>query len=345
MSVLKNVEPVKESIYMSIAHKVFLFSSAFALASASVSAEAPANAATKNEAAASVKPKDLNQTVAEIDGKKISFSEFEKLVKNILPKKFHDTAFSSPETFEKVLRRVMQLLAIESAAGKANLMNDEDVKRKIEQATKLVVQKEYIQREIAPSISEEKIRTRYKEVNPNKFTLRHIVVDSKEKALSVIQQLRSGSQFNDLVKQHSIDEDTKNAEQPGYLGPTNTFELREVSPELEKLVTSTAKAAVVAQPFELGENGWSVIRVDNREPMPLEESKDIVKATLAADATKAVVEQSLEKAKVKLFGIDGKAVPLQDQKPTDTKNAAPQQPAAPATAPKAEDLKAPAAKK
>lgn len=320
------------------AFKVALFSGAAFLSTLNiVSSTEPAKADPAKAAvpaapvAPSVAPaapaqKDPNRVVAEIGGEKVTQATLEEMVKAILPKKFHETAFQNKDAYEKVIRRISELLALNAKAKKNKVDQDPEVQKKVKQAQELVVQKEFLKRELTPYVKEELVKAEFNKTQPQKVALRHIVVKTKEEAMKVIEEAKKGTPFNDLVKKYSIDETTKNEENPGFLGETNTFEIQEVNEDLAKGVASTAPAAVLANPLELNENGWSVIRVDSKSPLSFDDAKQFIVAKLTAEGTKKVVDATMKELNVKLFDMDGKPMSL-EEKPAGASTA----PAAPAS--------------
>jgi peptidyl-prolyl cis-trans isomerase C len=103
---------------------------------------------------------------------------------------------------------------------------------------------------------------------------RHILVDSREKAIELSQKLAHGADFAELAKQHSKDPGSK--DQGGELG---FFSRGQMVPQFEEEAFRLKKGEV-GEPFQT-QFGWHIVKVDDRRTRQVP-SFDAVKDRLRA---------------------------------------------------------------
>jgi peptidyl-prolyl cis-trans isomerase C len=115
-------------------------------------------------------------------------------------------------------------------------------------------------------VTDAEIREEYEmqvsNIEPTEFNARHILLNTEDEAIKVIEQLEAGSEFSDLAIEFSTD---SSAESGGDLGWTS---LESYIPEFKKAVESMEVGAQSTEPFET-EFGWHVVKLlDTRGPPP-----------------------------------------------------------------------------
>jgi len=119
-----------------------------------------------------------------------------------------------------------------------------------------------LEEEVRARVTEEALRDLYDEQvrssAPNfQVRARHVLVDSKEVAGAVLVRLSRGEDFEDVARDLSLDDKTK--ETGGDLG---FFGRGIMSPEFEAVAFSTLTGEV-SEPFET-DLGWHVLKVEDR---------------------------------------------------------------------------------
>lgn len=115
-------------------------------------------------------------------------------------------------------------------------------------------------------VTDSEIREEYEiqvgNIEATEFNASHILLDTKDEAIEVIDKLASGSDFSDLAVEFSTD---SSAASGGDLGWTS---LESTIPEFKKAVESMEIGTQSTEPFE-SEFGWHVIKLlDTRGPPP-----------------------------------------------------------------------------
>jgi peptidyl-prolyl cis-trans isomerase C len=146
--------------------------------------------------------------------------------------------------YEVLLNRLVDLKLVLDAAVKLGLDKDPEILKRITDAQEAIMQKSYLDKEIAKLITDAILQEKYNEVlkmlpkGEMEIRLSHILVKTKEEALTVLKDIKSGKKFEDLVKEKSIDTQTK--ENGGDLGFVRKGDLPKATSEI---VFKAAKGA------------------------------------------------------------------------------------------------------
>lgn len=115
--------------------------------------------------------------------------------------------------------------------------------------------------------SEDEIKQAYEEYQPE-VTASHILVEDKEEAVKLIQELKDGSDFAELAKEHSTD--TGTAEQGGEV----TFTTGEMVPEFEEAALKLKEGEITQEPVQ-SDYGYHIIKmIEKPEKGTFEEEKE-----------------------------------------------------------------------
>lgn len=153
-----------------------------------------------------------------------------------------------------------------------------------------------------PKVTDEEVQAYY-EAHPDEFqldqvTAKHILVKEKEKAESLLAQLKDGADFATLAKENSID--TQSAEQGGDLG---TFGRNEMVPEFEE-------AAFALEPGELSDVvqtdfGYHIILVTDKYQgtQSFEDANATIRSNLENQAMTEVYTEKITKLRDE-YGVE-----------------------------------------
>ena len=281
--------------------------------------------------------------VAVVNGKKFTYSQVME-AKASLPKQYQSA--DEAKLFPVLLNQAVDTYLIAIAAQASGLADKEEVKKAIEKAKEGIIDQAYLLDKVKDTLTDASIQAKYNEVIKNfpqekELHLRHILVDSKEVAQSVIKALKNGEDFKKLAKSKSKD-GTKN--EGGDLG---FFRKSELPKELADAAFALTPGAYSAEPVKT-DFGWHVLKVDevrDAKPPKFEDVKNELKNLMTQEAVLALVKDLRSKAKIEFFDKNGKPMPLEpEKKPEPVAPAAPEVktvPAAPADA--AKPAEAPAA--
>jgi peptidyl-prolyl cis-trans isomerase C len=286
-----------------------------------------------------LKTLDDNMVVAEFpDGEKVKIADIKESMAT-LPPQLREVPFG--QVYEPLLTRVVDMKLISSAARKAGLDKDSAVAKKIFDAKNALTQKFFLEKEVSKLITPEMVSGKYQQLlkmipkNEMEIRLRHILVKTKEEAVKVLKALKSGSSFDEMVKTYSIDEQSK--ANNGDLGYVRRNELPK---EFAEAVFKAPKATLLPEPIQVGEIGFSIVRVEDKrpiEPPKLEEARGEIMKVLSAEQSVKVLEGLRKSLTVKKFDMNGQALPDKLAEPTKQATAVPDKPVAPleTTTPKA----------
>lgn len=251
---------------------------------------------------------DQNMVVAEFkDGKKFTLADLKDQLKD-LPDQFKSISFA--EIFEPLLNRLVDNHLLYNKAVEAGFDKNMDVLKNISKANEAVLQKAYLDKNVLNLVNDQLIKKKYEELKKllpkgeMEARMRHILVKTKDQADLVMKELKSGAKFDDLITKYSVDEKTK--ADKGDIGYVKRSDLPK---ELGDAVFNAAKATVIPNPINLGEAGWSIIRVEDKravEPPSFEEVKSELSKIVYAEKSMEFIKKMRGDAKVKMFDIDGK---------------------------------------
>lgn len=276
--------------------------------------------------------------VAIVDGQKITYSQV-MTTKTSLPKQYQSK--SDKELFPLLLNQAVDTLLIDKAAKASGIDQQPNVQKDIAKATETIVAQAYLLSKVKDIISDASVQAKYNEViknfpKENEIHLRHILLDNKETALSVIKALKGGADFKTLAKAKSKDGTAKEGGDLGF------FRKSELPQELADAAFAL-KAGTYSQEPVKTDFGWHVLKVDairEAKPPKFEEIKIELKSLMTQEAVVALVKDLRSKSKIELFDKDGKPLPLEPEKKPKAEASEQQAPAA--TAPTEASKEAPA---
>ena len=244
--------------------------------------------------------------VAVVDGKEIHFSEVAEVQRN-LPDQFQMLPLDA--IFATLVERLIDLQLVVVEGRKANLQDDEVVKRRMTQIEDRVIREIYVSRHVDEVMTEEELLARYDEFkrrNPpqDEVRARHILVASEEEAKAAIAEIAGGADFADVATERSTGPSSDKGGDIGY------FTRDAVVPEF-------ADAAFALQPGEVSETpvetsfGWHVIKVEDRrlgEVPSFEETRVQLVAEGSEEAVSELMTTLREAAMIERFNMDGSPI-------------------------------------
>ena len=244
--------------------------------------------------------------VAVVDGKEIHLSEVAETQRN-LPDQYQMLPLDA--IFATLVERLIDLQLVVVEGRKANLQDDEVVKRRMTQIEDRVIREIYVSRHVDEVMTEEVLLARYDEFkrrNPpqDEVRARHILVASEEEAKAAIAEIAGGADFADVATERSTGPSSDRGGDIGY------FTRDAVVPEF-------ADAAFALQPGEVSETpvetsfGWHVIKVEDRrlgEVPSFEETRVQLVAEGSEEAVSELMTTLREAAMIERFNMDGSPI-------------------------------------
>lgn len=275
--------------------------------------------------AVDLKSLDDQMVVGEFsNGEKITIAQLKESIAT-LPAQLKEIPFD--KVFEPLLNRVIDMKLISAEARKAGMDKDPTVLKRIADAKEALIQKFYLEQEVAKLITPDMISAKYQQLlkmmpkNEMEIRLRHILVKTKEEADKILKAIKGGANFEEMVKTMSIDEQSK--PNGGDLGYVRRADLPK---EFGDSVFKAPKATLLPEPIHVGDMGYSVVRVEDKrpiEPPKMEEVKGELLKVLSAEQSVKVLEKLRQNITVKKFDMNGQPLP---DKPAEPKKAEPTQP-------------------
>lgn len=216
--------------------------------------------------------KDLNKIVAaKVNNHIISAQDVLNAV-NTLPENVKTKPLS--EIYPRIINELINKHLITKRAYHEKLDLDQNVLNLIQKNKDSILAKYWLNNYLKNETSEENIKNfyneyvksfkEYKEVNAS-----HILVKTKNEAVSIINKLKSKSQFSELAKTFSIGPSGKNGGNLGWFGPGQMVK------EFEKAAFLIEKGNISQKPIKT-KFGFHVIKVNdirNAKPKKLYEIK------------------------------------------------------------------------
>ncbi|MEI8296045.1 MAG: peptidyl-prolyl cis-trans isomerase [Alphaproteobacteria bacterium] len=265
--------------------------------------------------------------VANVNGKKITIGDLRKAYEN-LPAQVQSQApfnkfIANPQAFKALLEREVSLEVVWQNSLKAGVDKRDDVKKKVEECQRAMVQKSYLDDKVYKSLTDEKLRPKYDELiklmpkGKSELMLRIILTATKDEAIKAAARLKKGEDFAAVAKDVSIDEMTKdNGGSYGtWVREPDLQQAIDLTEEQIKKLMGSAKATNVLEPVKIGKRGFAIFRIDDKRPMtppPFEAIKEELKGAIAPQEASEVIQSDIKEAKIERFGLDGK--PMADPK-------------------------------
>jgi len=235
--------------------------------------------------------------VAKVNGVAIPNSRLELVMKGLSAQGQKDT----PETRKAVRDDLIKQEVLSQEAVRKGLDKTPDVatQMKITRQSVLIraLQSDFIANN---KPTDKEVRKEYEAVTAasmgdQEYNPRHILVSTEEEAKDVIRSLKKGAKFEQLAKDKSTDDGSKN--KGGELGWSSA---RSYAQPFAEALVKLKKGEITQQPVKTS-FGWHVIRLDGIRPLkipPYEEVKGKVLQRVLQRKFAAYLEELRGKAKI-----------------------------------------------
>jgi peptidyl-prolyl cis-trans isomerase C len=235
--------------------------------------------------------------VAKVNGVAIPNSRLELVMKGLSAQGQKDT----PETRKAVRDDLIKQEVLSQEAVRKGLDKTPDVatQMKITRQSVLIraLQSDFIENN---KPTDKEVRKEYEAVTAasmgdQEYNPRHILVSTEEEAKDVIRSLKKGAKFEQLAKDKSTDDGSKN--KGGELGWSSA---RSYAQPFAEALVKLKKGEITQQPVKTS-FGWHVIRLDGIRPLkipPYEEVKGKVLQRVLQRKFAAYLEELRGKAKI-----------------------------------------------
>jgi len=235
------------------------------------------------------------ESVATVDGKAISKSQFDLYVANIA----RQAGREIPEDQKSQLLDQYIGMELAAAAGeKSGVTKDPKVEDQVALAKLNVIVDAQLKKYLEEHpITDAELKPEYDAqvaAMPREYHARHILVEDKATADAITAQLKGGADFAKLAKDKSKDSSNANGGDLGW------FTLETMVKPFADAVTSLQPGQMTQEPVQ-SQFGWHVIKLEeSRAPAPpaFEEVKDRVKAIVQRKHLQAYLEELRKSAKI-----------------------------------------------
>jgi peptidyl-prolyl cis-trans isomerase C len=251
--------------------------------------------------------------VARVEGRKITVedleSEYQKQSRLVIK------GISELDRRRDILEQLIRDQVLIIGAYKEGLDKEVEKDTTVQQQKEQVLLNELYKKEILDKtrVSESEIKDNYDKLK-QEIHVWHILLETKEQADSVYQQLKEGADFAELAKEKSIDPSAKsNAGDLGFFG------WGKMVPEFQE-VAFKMKDGEISRPVKTT-FGWHIIKLIERrevEQQPFEQVKDMIRAKLERDKREARMREYFDQLKKKVnFKLNEEALDLLLSKKTE----------------------------
>ncbi len=215
--------------------------------------------------------------------------------------------------FPFVVEFLIERHLIAQVAAKEGAAESDDYKRRLAAYQAKALRDSYLATKISPSITDEEVKAAYdketaKVTQTERVRARHILVATEKEANDIEAKLQSGSKFEDLAKQYSLDGSKD------YGGDLGYFTAPEMVAEFSK-ATFALKQGEVSKPVKT-EYGWHIIRLDDRKmgaAQPFDQVKSAIRNVLVRNKVQSMLAGLQGTAKVEILDPDLKKAQAEAQ--------------------------------
>jgi len=199
------------------------------------------------------------------------------------------------------LSAIIEIRLLAAEAEKTGLAGSDEFQRRMALLRQRALHSAYIDQEIAAKVTDEAVRARYDrqiaETPPtNEVRARHIIVETREEAEAIIEELDAGGDFEAIAREKSKDGAAAQGGDLGYFGPGRMV------PEFEQAVFAMEVGTYTKEPVQT-QFGWHVIKVEDKrvqQPPAFEQVADQFRTLLLRENYFARVTELREGAAVEI---------------------------------------------
>ena len=208
---------------------------------------------------------------------------------NELPPEIQSQPFMS--YYEDLLERVIDIKLFAQEGKKMKLDEEPSVRAAIDFVIEKVLMQAFLSKYVQENIKEENIKASYNnfiadETSREEIKASHILMDTENEAIDVINMLNDGDDFAELAKNKST----------GPSGPSGGdlgwFKRGQMVPPFEKAAFSLNKNEITQRPVQT-QFGWHVIKIFDKR-IPEAPSYESMKSKLIQDLERKIVSKKIQ---------------------------------------------------
>ena len=208
---------------------------------------------------------------------------------NELPPEIQSQPFIS--YYEDLLERVIDIKLLAQEGKKMKLNEEPSVRAAIDFVIEKVLMQAFLSKYVQENIKEENLKASYNnfiadETSREEIKASHILMDTENEAIDVINMLNDGDDFAELAKNKST----------GPSGPSGGdlgwFKRGQMVPPFEKAAFSLNKNEISQRPVQT-QFGWHVIKIFDKR-IPEAPSYENMKSKLIQDLERKIVSKKIQ---------------------------------------------------
>lgn len=242
--------------------------------------------------------------VAVVNGFEFHMSDVQEARQKLPPKA---KQYPISTVFKFLLNNLVNTHLVASAARKEGLHKQAKIVAQVSRIENQILYQAYLAGRVSKAVTEEALKASYDSylktnIVSEEIRARHILVQTREKAIEVIDRLNKGEDFAALAKSVSTGPSGKQGGDLGYF-------------TAEKMVPAFSQAAFQTRPDSFTEKpvktqfGWHIIKVEDKriiKPKLFSEARGQLRQTIAKQIASDVITELRKSADVKTFGPEGK---------------------------------------
>ena len=241
--------------------------------------------------------KKEGQVLAEVNGGTITTGDFNRELKN-LPEYLKAMA-DTPQGRKEMLDTMVIRELILQQASKEGVDKGPEIEEKMQDLKKRLIVEAFLKKKVETEsqVSDADLKKFYEE-NIDKFKAgeqikaSHILVKSEKEAKDLLAQIKSGANFEELAKKHSVDSSAAKGGDLGWFGKGSMV------PAFEKAALALKEGQV--SDVVKSDFGYHIIKLTGKRPAgtsPFEEVKEQIKAAIMPTKQQEVFQKIKEDLK------------------------------------------------
>lgn len=262
-------------------------------------------------AAAQEEQPDRSQLlIATVDGQEIRQADVSALVATLPPQ---TQQLPREQLLPLVLQELINNKILVKLARRDGLDKEPEFERQIKSAAEQILRQIFLEQLSEAALNDEAIQKYYDEnIGSAKGNVevraRHILLETEEDALAVVEEIESGGNFEQLARDRSTGPSAPAGGDLGYF-------------TRDAMVAPFAEAAYAMAVGEVSEPvqtrfGWHVIKVEDRRetaPPPLEQVRDEITRQLFRQVVQNTISGERENSEVVLYDAQGNPIEVDEE--------------------------------
>jgi peptidyl-prolyl cis-trans isomerase C len=248
-------------------------------------------------------PAPADSVVATVNGTEITGADVQAFFET-LPPQYRQIPLD--QIYPQLVERLVDQRLLAEAARGAGIADTPAFKKQLKMLTDGLLQEAYLKEQIGPRLSEERLREEYRrrtalEPKREEVRARHILLKTREVAVTVIAELKGGADFAKVAQEKSTGPSSRNGGDLGF------FAREQMVPPFSEAAFALKAGEMTDEPVQT-QFGWHVIKVEERRmagSRPFEEMEEQLRQEISEKAYTETLQGLRSKAKITMPGSSG----------------------------------------